>query len=162
MNEAIKGDVLTSARNKHKDVEITESSRGGISYEVAQVPIDWYLKRRHISKAEYRAANRIFTDWALSGQSNGVTANLTDAQVRGVLGQWRSLSEAQQGALDRWKKAIYAINGKIGQLMVINVCCYGYWLKDVNYLPYREAQAFPRFREALEDLLKHYDNNRNP
>lgn len=152
--EAIRGDILTGARQKRGDVDKTESPRGGVEFRTAQTPMDFYLKRRNITPHEYRAGERLFRDFALSGQTPGMIYNLDP-----VRGGERQFTHSQMEARERWRRAIGSVQGKVGQLMLLNVCCYGYWLKDVNYMPYKSKQSMPRFREALEYLIDHYKNS---
>lgn len=153
----IRGDVLTNARLAKKDVRIEESNRGGIGFYSDQMPVDLYLRRNLISRSEYRAANKIYRDFFISGQTPGMTINLDP-----IRGGERNFTQAQLDARDSWRAAMKSIGGAIGQLMVLNVCCYGFWLNDIKYLHYKTSQlAMARFHEALEDLIKYYDLTRN-
>jgi len=156
--QTIKDNVLTPERQRDADVRLNiDSGRGGFNIEVAQIPLDRYLRRKNISLGEYRAGERLHRDFYESGQTVALTVNLNampSAQRKAYL----PASDRQREALDSWRKAMAPIQGKMGQLMVLNVCCYGYWLSDINYSPYTEKQAMPRFREALEYLIEHYKN----
>lgn len=172
MQIAIQGDVLTKSRAKRRDVEISENKeRGGIAFFTSQMPIDFYLKRKLISKREFYAGNKLYKDFMISGQVPGMVVNLDAVRSGG-----RDFTDMQMEARDRWRKAMGAVHGKISHLMLLNVCCYGKWLKDeyynddgskkcvkqVNYLPYRTTQeAMSKFREALSELIAFYDLTRN-
>lgn len=154
--KAIKDCILTEARINMDDVEVTLSDREGYDLRVKQVPIDHYLKRRIINLKQYRAANRLFKDFYLSGQSMNLTVNL--AAVRANEKRiFMPLSDMQREALNNWRNAVSAINGKIGQLMILNVCCYGWWVNDMNYVPYDKRGAISRMKEALDDLVDFYE-----
>lgn len=154
MNEdALSGDVITTARLRQADVEITSGARGGISFKTAQLPIDVYLKRKVISQDEYYAANRLYRDFTRSGQTKGMTVDLTRMH-----GSGNHFCEKQLEAREHWRLAIKAIQGDIGKMMVINVCCYGFYLSEVSYRYYNNSgRAMARLHEALENLVEHYN-----
>lgn len=155
--DIISGDVLTKSRQLKGDVQMIEGKRGGIEFRAVQIPIDYYLKRSIITKLEYHAANKLYRDFKLSGQTSGMTINLDP-----VKGGQKSFSEAQMEARERWRLAIGAVNGSIAKLMIIHVCCYGHWLKDTDYLHYKSSQhAMARFHEAVGDLISHYKLDTN-
>jgi hypothetical protein len=151
IEESIRGDVLTSARIKQNDIEKVESARGGVEFRATQNPLDYYLKRKNITVHEFRAGDRLFRDFSVSGQTQSMIADLNP-----VKGGLKNYTQKQMDARDRWREAMASVDGLVGKLMVLNVCCYGYWLKDINYNPYGPAQAMPRFKEALCCLIKHY------
>lgn len=155
--EVIAGDVLTKARRKRGDVEMIDGTRGGVEFRAMQLPMDFYYKRRLITKLEYINASKLYRDFYISGQTTKLTCNL-DAIRSDDQKAYLPATQTQREALDNWRSAISSIHGKIGQLMALNVCCYGYWLKDINYMPYNQKQSLPRFREALEDLRIFYDD----
>jgi hypothetical protein len=154
---AIKEHVLTTARILMDDVrvEISEESRGGYELKAPQVPLDHYVRSRVIQTEEYRAGNRLFRDFYLSGQNSILTANLNPIRSDHQKA-YLPATELQREALNNWRKALSSIHGKIGQLMALNVCCYGYWLNDIKYMHYNERTSTPRFREALNDLIEFY------
>lgn len=166
---AIKKHILTDARIAMGDVQIRIGKREGFDLKAAQVPIDYYYNRKLITHLEYIAANKLFRDFVISGQIPGMISNLDS-----IRGGYRGITQSQMEARQRWRDAIDSIHGTIGQLMALNVCCYGYWLKDginnkgnrskpaMNYLHYKTAQeAMSRFHEVLSDLIEHYDLTRN-
>lgn len=153
---AIKKHVLTEARNSQDDVRVeVNMDRGGYELKVTQVPLDHYYRSRVISLTEYRAGNRLFRDFYISGQSSNLTVNLNPVRC-GEAKSFLPVTQMQRDALDSYRKAMQAISGKIGQLMVNNVCCFGYWLKDMKYLHYKDRSAMDRFHEALNDLIDFY------
>lgn len=155
--KAIKEQVLTDARIDMNDVEIRLGDRqGGYDLHVKQVPIDHYLKRRVIDLKQHRAGNRLYRDFYLSGQSMNLTVNLAAIRANDKR-IFLPLSDLQRESLDNWRKAIAAIHGKIGQLMILNVCCYGFWVNDMNYIPYDKRGAISRLKEALDDLVDFYE-----
>lgn len=151
--EAISGDVITPARLRQADVEIKRGTRGGISFETTQLPIDVYLRRKTITVDEYGAANRLYRDFSMSGQTSGMTINLDP--VRGGV---KGFTEKQLEARERWRLAIGAVGGNIGKMMIINVCCYGYYLSEISYRYYKDSsRAMARLHEALAELVEHYN-----
>lgn len=152
---AIKEHVLTPARIIMDDVRIEVGDRGGYSLKTVQVPLDHYYKSRVIQREEYRAGDRLFRDFYLSGQTSNLTVNLNPIRAGEFKSYWPT-TDRQKDALDNWRKAIGSVRGKIGQLMINNVCCHGYWVTDMKYMPYTERSAIHRFREALADLVDFY------
>lgn len=158
MIDTIRGDVLTKERLEKRDIEVVEGKRGGVEFRSTQVPIDYYFKRRILSEIEYRAASKLFHDFTVSGQMPGMTLDLLPASKSSSGG----FTSAQLEARERWRLGMQSISGTIAKMMVINVCCYGYWLKDTRYLHYKTStDAMARFHEALGDLTAHYDLTRN-
>ncbi len=174
-SQAILGDVIHKARLKQGEVEITHSSRGGISFEVKQIPLDYYYRRGLLNIHEYNAANSLFCDFYLSGQTTAKTIKYGDHPL-GVNKAYLGHTEIQLNALERWRNALEYVKGQIGRQMVINICCYGYKIKDayskssavmqnapvMSYFPYKTPQqAMARFHEALDDLIEFYELTRN-
>lgn len=156
MTESIRGDVLTKERTAKLDIQIVQGKRGGVEFRSTQIPIDHYFKRRIFNEAEYRAASKLFYDFTVSGQTPGMTLDLMPSKTSPG-----GFTMAQLEARERWRLAINAIHGTIAKMMVINVCCYGHWLADTNYLHYKSSRhAMARLHEALDDLIKYYDANR--
>lgn len=173
--QAIKEHVLTEARIAMGDVEVLLGKQSGYDLRTRQVPIDYYHNHHLIDDAEYRAGNKIYRDFYISGQTMNLTVNL-NAVRSGDCRAYLPSTELQREARDNYRKAIDAVNGRIGQLMVRNICCFGYKIRDaydkeedemqekpcMNYLPYRTPQeAMARFREALGDLIEFYGLTRN-
>lgn len=155
--KAIKEHVLTDARIGLGDVDVRISNRGGYDLRASQVPIDYYFKRSLINQDEYNAANRLFRDFSLSGQTPGMSSNL-DPNGGGGIG----FTHIQLEARERWREAVKAIHGQIAKSIAVDVCCYGYWLKDTHYKHYKTSQErMARFHEILDDLISHYFVARN-
>lgn len=156
-SDAIAGDVLTAARFRRNDVEILPGSNKGIEYRAkVQVPIDYYRRRGNITEEQFRAANRLYRDFFLSGQIMPLTVNL-DSVGSDCQRAFLPLGEIQRNALDSWRSAITAVDGKIAQLLLLNVCCYGYWLKEVRHIRFKKRYLMARFKKALDDLIDHYE-----
>lgn len=154
---AIKEHVLTDARIGLNDVRIELGKNGGFELRASQVPIDHYYRRGIIDDNEYFAANKLYRDFVISAQTPGMTMNLDP-----IRGGERGFTEAQLEARERWRKAILAVSGSIAKIIIIDVCCYGRWLKDTHYKHYKNSQqAMARFHEALDDLISFYDFTRN-
>lgn len=147
-------------RLKHSEggFEIGGKSRGGITTIriTKHCILDHYAARGYVTEDERVAGDRLFRDFSFSAQTAGVTSQMDSYGVRSNPLECK-LTESQMDARDRWRKAIDAVGGKIGQLMVLNVCCYGYGLNDINYMRYNNRSSWDRFHEALDDLMKHYN-----
>lgn len=155
--KAIKDHVLTEARIDLDDVEVRISNRGGYDLRTNQVPIDYYFRRGLLSHDEYNAANKLYRDFVLSAQTSRMIMNLDP-----IKSGEKNFTVAQMEARERWREAIMAIHGSIAKIIMIDVCCYGYWLKDTHYKHYKTSQErMARFHEALEDLVMHYFVARN-
>lgn len=155
--KAIKKHVLTDARIERNDVDIRLSNRGGYDLKTSQIPIDFYYRRGLLCQDEYRAANKLYRDFSLSGQTPGMAINIDP-----VCSGEKNFTDAQMEARERWRHAIMAIRGNIAKIIVIDVCCYGYWLKDTHYKHYKTSQErMARLHEALDDLVAHYFLVRN-
>ena len=149
LHQQMRGRMVEGGKDKGTRIAIVQ----------IQVPLDYYhfRKKPMIDLNQYEAGKKLHRDFHLSGQTPGIASTLDGIGGRG------DFTQAQMEALERWRAAMKEISGKIGQLMVLNVCCYGYLLKEISYLHYRNSQqAMPRFKEALDDLVKHYGINYLP
>lgn len=160
---AIKEYVLTDARIKMGDVRVDVSeNRGGYQLRTAQVPLDLYFRSKMLGKNEeeagirYAAGTKFYRDFYIAGLTMKMTIDFNSI-YSGESRHFLPVSDIQRDALDRWRKAYDAVSGSIGKMMAVNVCCYGYYLKDIEHRYYkRGADAMPRLLEVLDDLAMHY------
>jgi hypothetical protein len=154
---AIKADTIPEAQHAHIEVIISDPQRGG--YELrrsVQIPLDLYKKREWITPDQWRAGDRLFKDYRYAGIYCPRGMELQEITSRGSL---HGDGVKQQEARERVREAFKAVHGRIGQLMVLNVCCYGQALKGVVFDHYNNSnQKMARFCEALDDLVKFYDS----
>lgn len=149
---AVENTVLTPERIAMGDVRVRVGKRLGYDLKASQLPLEIYHNRGIINYIEYLAGNKLYRDFFISAQTPGLTINLDP-----IRGGERNFTQAQLDARERWRQAMKSVSGAIGQLMALNVCCYGYWLKEIPYLHYKTSQqAMARFHEAMEDLIVHY------
>lgn len=156
--KAVRATVLTTARDKRGDVHMEIGQSGGYQLRTTSIPLDHYLKLRTLNTEEYRAGNRLFSDFYFSGQTSKLTVNL-NAMPQGERGAYLPNNERQREARENYRKALMAVHGKIGQLMVNNVCCFGFWVNDFESPPYNQRSAIHRFKEALADLVEFYKSH---
>lgn len=152
--EEIRGDVLTKAEMQQRGITVTEGKRGGVEFRALNGPVDFYYRRGLLPDHEYRAAERFYKDFYKSGQMFSGTCD-PNAVRSNEQRAYLPVTDMQREALDNWRRALEAVNG-IGKNMVIDVCCYGYWVKDHSYAPFDNRGAMLRFREALSELADHY------
>lgn len=130
---------------------ITDGVRHGVYTNTVQIPIDYYRKKAQITNSQWEAGNRLFKDFSTSGQLQSITMNPDSS------GNGKDYTDKQMEARLRWREAIDSVPGVIGKMLVTNICCYGYMVRDIEARYYRRPnEAMARFREALDDLAQGY------
>lgn len=153
ISQTIAEHILTPEAYSKGHITVEIGNKEGFQIRAIQIPLDWYCKRNHITKEEYRAGERIYRDFFRAGRLSKTTASMSDVRHEQ---QFLNATEAQRDAYLSYRAAMNAVNGILGKLMILNVCCLGEWLKDMNYMPYTNKQSMPRFKEALNDLMNFY------
>lgn len=123
-----------------------------------QVPIDFYRdqKRGGITLTQWEAANHLYGIFEKSGIHNLSTQAF-----------WRTegMPTAQGGGGDglvyhhrqELYKAMTAISGSIGRLLVEKVVLWGEMVGNMDVPGYDAHGRMPRLREALDELVIHFD-----
>lgn len=123
---------------------------------VVQVPLQYYhTATKAITRTQYRAGHRFYCDWRAAGYEFKSSPSLDVVKIPPR--QDKAMTSRQQDALDSFRAAQAAIQGKSGRILAEHVCCYGFLVKDVA-LPYScdTRYLMPRLKEALDDLALHY------
>ena len=159
---AVEKAVLTPERKAMDDVEVRVSKRLGYDIKAQQFPLDLYFKKGNlgsndeVARERYAAGNRFYKDFYISGLTMKLTVDLNATYGSGQSG-YLPVTEIQREARDKWRAAYNAVNGAIGKMMAVNVCCHGYYLKDIETRYYRRGtDAMPRLHEVLDDLANFY------
>lgn len=119
-------------------------------------PLQMYKNRKQITVMQFDAGNKLYADFYIAGMQ---CINATTLDRTGGLSEF---SEKQLEARQRWRNAVDAVQGAIGKLLVINVCCYGESVGAIENRYYTHANAaMSRFREAMDDLAGHYYPKKN-
>ena len=146
-----------------------ETSKGARRRNIVQVPIDYYRfavkttcpttgkKIPTITAAQHQAGERLHVHFQQSGMvpSSFPTTDLA-AIGSGSSGD-RVPSDRQNHHRQQLRRAIAAIKSDSGKVVAVNVCCYGYLLKDIA-LPYHSGAVtlMPILKESLDDLIRFF------
>lgn len=156
---------VTPERKQHGIVIQEKTAEGKRSRVLTQAPLDFYLHRFLITSREHEAGDLYWRDYQVAGFMRPIVPSF-ESIVMGQVTSGSSFlcgSERQQHAMQRWRKATDSISGTIGKTLVLNVCCWGYHLKEIlqadgrmAFGHYNHANVMPRLREALTELADHY------
>lgn len=159
--KAIANLILSPERVAQDDVKITISDRKGYEVRAQQNPMDLYYNKKclgegEIGKWRYRAGDRFFREFYTAGITPSMTINYSRVYSNDKK-EFLPAHDKQREALDNWRLAYMSVTGEVGKFLAVNVCCYGFYLRDLDIANYRRGQdALPRFLEVLDDLKKHY------
>lgn len=131
---------------------------------LVQVPIDYYLERRSIDRRQWEAGDKLFRTFEAGGLMPSSVPLLTKLMSGGFLGGGGSLSDSQEEARDSYRKAIEYLGAtRIGTILLVNVCCYGFMLNQID-VPYYESSngRMSRLNESLTELADFYGLPRYP
>ena len=64
-------------------------------------------------------------------------------------------------AYQSYLSALESIHSKRARKLVVNVCCIGEWLKDINGLSIPVHKRMGIFLQSLDSLIEHYDRQIN-
>lgn len=126
---------------------------------LVQVPLDHYrhlnaMGRGGINFRQWEAGDKLYRTFERTAL---IPSPSPVAEVRVPPGQDRT-SSSQYDAFHSFVKAMDHLGRhRVGTIIVLNVCCYGYELKDLR-LPYYQTsnQMMARFKESLDDLADYY------
>lgn len=145
--------------------EVTQQGKRR-SRVLTQTPMDYYLHRGIITPREHEAGEMFWAHYRAAGFMRPSVPSYESIIMSSASSGGSGFlcgSEKQQYAMQRWRKAHTSIQGEAGRVLAVNVCCWGYQLKEVlsqtgtlTFTGYTGANAMPRLREALHDLAKHY------
>lgn len=124
-----------------------------------QNPLDYYLRRSKggINYRQWEAGDKLNRDFVAGSFLPSPVPVLTEVFIPSQ-GRARDYSPSQYDAQERFRKAIGTLGApsRPGVLVVLNVCCYGYFLKDISLPYYSDASKMFRLCEALDDLADYY------
>lgn len=136
------------------EVRKTDQDSGQHIYNCAESPIDWLLARHIIEGYQHAAGERFRRDWEISGISPARAIELREKVDGG--GMSLGISNGKLDAMNRVNRALGALN-HISRVFVVEVCGEGKRLETVRVeRVFSKHYVGPRFREALDDLARHY------
>lgn len=139
-------------------IETTGTGRGGIaSFRRCPNPaLKHYLARTHITAKQYDAALHLYLVFEDASIPPGAVMDPTRDFSPG--GGWRDSMPQRLDSHRRLEALFNAVDGKVGRLMVYDVCCLGKMLSEGSYGHFIDTRAkMARFREALDDLRAAYE-----
>lgn len=121
-----------------------------------QVPLDFYYRKNSINYRQYSAGVRLYQLFLRAGMIQRITPSYNVVGSR-TTKDAHQRTDRQYAALSKWREALDAIAGDNGKVIAVNVCCYGFLLKDINLPYYSESYLLtPRFKEVLDDLAEFF------
>lgn len=124
---------------------------------ITQTPLDYYyLGRKFITERQYLAGMKLYSDFHYSGiypSSSPAEAPMSPGSSPAST----SMSERQVQARERLRKALASIQSPTSRMIAENVCCYGFFLRELTIKYYDHPQTLmPPLKEALEVLGNFY------
>lgn len=113
-----------------------------------------FRKMPLLSEDEYLAGLRLYLDHEETQLVYGMTSDPAREPTSGSL--YRDFTPNRLDAENRLRSALLDVHG-IGRVMVTHVCCEAKPLSEGQFPPYTDGKKkMARFKEALEDLIRHY------
>ena len=138
-----------------KDVLIVEGERGGLQVQSFAFPLDFYLRKQFISRAQWHAGVRYHRLWR-----QGCLSGYVQFQYREGDGGERNMQFVPPGAFAlEWRNAQLAIRGVSERRVAYSVCYCGHFLNTCPQFPsLRTARrkGMPLLLTALEDLIAYF------
>lgn len=137
-----------------EELRKTDKDSGVHTYNLAVCQIDLLLSKRHIDDCQHAAATRFTRDYELSEHAPSRAVEIKERVSGG--GVTLGIPDRTLDAKERVMKALLPMN-TVSRLLLLDVCVDG-----LNYQAIAAKRGFshhyvgPRFREALDDLAKHY------
>jgi hypothetical protein len=137
-----------------RDVLVVEGDRGGVQVQSFSFPLDFYLRKQFISRAQWLAGNRFHKLW-----SEACRDGYVQFQYRDGNGGPPNLEFVPPGAFAaEYREALKAIRNECRKI-AYTVCCEGLTLRVSRLYPSpRTAQrhGMPLLLSALDDLIRHF------
>lgn len=103
---------------------------------VTQTPLDRYHHRRNIDDKQFKAGERLRSDWYVSGLEPHTVANLMGSGGGGECSYGMAKSEGQAMAREAWRQAVKAAGIRLSPILIA-VCCEDRtapeWLLSTGY-----------------------------
>lgn len=136
------------------EVRKTDQDSGQHIYNLGEHTLDRLKARGNIDGCQYAAGDRFRRDWEMAAIAPDKAVELREKVDGG--GVSLGLSHGKLDAMNRVRLALAALN-TTSRAFVIDVCGEGKKLETVRIeRGYNHHYVGPRFREALEDLARHY------
>lgn len=125
---------------------------------LVQVPLDFYLNMRKggIAYRQWEAGDKLFQDFTHAQIIPSAMPILEKVRIPST--DPSRASRSQQEAIEAYRQAIDHLGPqRVGTKIVINVSCYGYYLKDFT-VPYYTSPAHMMscLKESLDRLADYY------
>jgi hypothetical protein len=125
---------------------------------VTTPPIDRYFQRGEITQRQHRAGIRLYTHFHLAGLFPSSTPTTAFATPSARTAGDPSFTEKQVEHRQLWRNALESVVSRTGKIIVLNVCCYGFFLRDLELSYYKSpTQLMPPLKEALDDVANYFD-----
>jgi hypothetical protein len=122
----------------------------------SQVPLDSYRQRNSITERQWDAGNRLYIQFVNGDIMRMGISNMDAVRVDG--GGRNDINDSKETAAEEYRRAVEHLKrNQVAHDLVMNVCCYGYRLSDIDTQYYTlPAEKMNRLKEALDDLANYY------
>lgn len=138
-----------------RDVIVEEGDRGGCQMKSSSHPLDFYLRKRLITRLQWVAGNKLYKLW-----ESGCLASYVQIQYRESTSSARSMQFTPPGAFAKeYREAMAAIGNVPQRRVAYYVCCEGQFLStDPSFPSQRTARrhGMPLLIAALDALHNHF------
>lgn len=136
------------------DVRRTDQDSGNHAYNVAEHPLEMLLHRRAIDPCQHMAGDRFRADYEKANIAPAKAVELKELVSGG--GVSLGVPVYRLEALERMGDALKAVS-TVSRLLILDVCVDGLTLEAIrNKRSFSRDYIGPRFREALDELSRHY------
>lgn len=146
-----------------------EMNKGNLRQEgkhkrlISQTPLDYYFRaKKTITHRQFTAGNSLYRDFRLAGLEPSLVPSTSLLEMAGGAGgnhfERKMLpTERQTHHRKEYRQALASMRNPTGAIMVVNVCVYGFFLRDfqINYYD-NSTSMMPLFKESLDDLAEYY------
>jgi len=164
ISERTTSDLGTDELRQHTEIkeELNEENKRRVR-NVLQIPLDYYHRiglttEGGISFRQWEAGTRLHKDFSLTGTTPTPQPISSDIFIKST--GPKDYTPSQWEAQRRFREAMKHIGrpDSPAYILLVNVCCYGYLLKDIRTVPYYVTtnQMMGRLCEALDSLADHY------
>lgn len=142
-------------------IDSAEQPIGRALRNLTGTPLDRYRQRGHVDERQWRAGDRLRTDWQVAALNPRVVQAYAPALGGGGDPAWQlPASERQALARERWRRTLAALPAGLGRLLV-EVACHEATAQQIGARLGRsgrnaEIAGMTALRLALDALADHY------
>ena len=129
--------------------------------QITTPPVDRYFQRGEITQQQHITALRLYTHFHHAGLFPSSVPTTAFATPIARQSGDPSFTERQVEHRQMWRDALNAVTSKSAKLVVLNVVCYGFFVRDLQMSYYKTpTQIMPLLREALDEIFGYWEKTK--